>query len=77
MKAVINEKETPVKYPWIGICYGDDGNKFFYKVVLFSAYKSGICLQTNKTGDRVGEFSCNWAIGGFTPFTGTITLSND
>ena len=76
MKAVINEKETPVvksKYPWIGKHEVDD----IFSIILFTSENSGVCLQTNKEFDNKGEYSTHWFEDVCTPFTGSITLSND
>jgi len=75
MKAVINEKETPVKqsHPWIGKWNGTEK-----LIVLFYAYESGIVIETTSPDwRRVGENYNNWSEDQFTPFTGSITLSND
>ena len=77
MKAVINEKGTPVKpkYPYIG--------KFTHPneetcIVIFSGEDRGTVLYSSS--DRlwsICEFRNNWGEHSFTPFTGSITLSND
>ena len=74
MKAVINEKETPVKsYPWIGKWNGEEK-----LIVLFYAPESGIVIETTSPHwRRVGENYYSWSEDQFTPFTGSITLSND
>ena len=76
MKAVINEKETPVvkpKYPWIG----KNDEEGYYSIILFTSENSGVCLETNKELDKKGEYSTRWLEDVCTPFTGSITLSND
>ena len=76
MKAVINEKETAVeksKYPYIGK-HEVDG---VYSIILFTSENCGVCLETNKEFDTKGEYSKRWMEDAFTPFTGSITLSND
>jgi hypothetical protein len=79
MKAVINEKETPVekrKYPYLGKADKKVEEQF---VVLFTSYKTGVVVQTNdKTYWPLGHTDIRWAeYDCFTPFTGSITLSND
>ena len=74
MKAVINEKETPVKYPWIG--KANDCDNF---IVAFWDEKRATAL-TDSGGFIVGmDYSANstYRIKDFTPITGSITLSND
>ena len=74
MKAVINEKETPVKYPWIGESKDSPGF-----IVAFWSIDRATALTSS--GDYVvgSDYSENLRrfINKFTPFTGTITLSND
>ena len=74
MKAVINEKETPVKYPWIGIA--NDCPDF---IVAFWDEKRATAL-TDSGGYFKGTDYSPAIISQkskFTPFTGSITLSND
>ena len=76
MKAVVKEKkteETEITYPWMGICYTDKK----YSIVIFSEHKKGVCVFTNEICNYVGELYDDWAEEMFTPFTGTIELSND
>ena len=75
MKAVINEKETPVKpeYPKLMV------NKYGIESQI------GLVLALSETRaiHLVGHFQFEYAEGfgnlhrDFTPFTGSITLSND
>ena len=79
MKAVINEKETPVeesKYPYLGKADKQVEKQF---IVLFTSYKTGVVVQTDKEAYwPLGQFDTHWAEDDcFTPFTGSITLSND
>ena len=75
MKAVINEKETPKQpeYPMLMKATGSG------RIVLFTSYKTGVVVQTNEEAYwPLGQFSTRWAEDGcFTPFQGSITLSND
>ena len=79
MKAVINEKKTPVakiKYPYLGKADGAVEKQF---VVLFTSYKTGVVVQANYEANwPLGHTATRWAEDEcFTPFTGSITLSND
>ena len=74
MKAVINEKETPVKYPWIGTALDDKGKMM---VTLFTNFKEGYFIGGESTAWPFMYFSKHWVQEDFTPFTGSITLSND
>jgi hypothetical protein len=73
MKAVINEKETPVKdtYPCLKVSK-NTGN-----IVLFIASKTGVVVSVVNDFWELGEYSDGLAENDFTPFTGSITLSND
>jgi len=80
MKAVINEKETPgLDYPKLmTFTYPHSGSTV---VVLFTEPNCGVTLDvkngTDVCLDEVGDYFAGWEESGFTPFTGTITLSND
>lgn len=69
MKVVINEKETPKKvgYPKLMQAIGSG------RVVLFASRGVGTVVSE----DDLGLFNDTWDMELFTPFTGTITLSND
>ena len=73
MKAVINEKETPGKdqYPCLMIA-----SKSTDIIVLMSEYGKGVIVG-NANALPIGAFKADWNMEKFTPFTGTITLSND
>jgi len=74
MKAVINEKETPEQgYPCLKQFIGDGP----YQLVLFKKEKSGTLIYQNPDKHQIGYHSDDWPEYLFTPFTGTITLSND
>ena len=75
MKAVINEKETPkeAEYPKLMI------SQYTGNVVLFNTDTTGVAIF-------LGDNNLSWVLGSyqqcldpsaFTPFTGSITLSND
>ena len=77
MKAVINEKETPVKekeYPWIGKFINTEGKAI---VVGFKSPRNGTIIYSKSNDWNVFETSSIWDETNFTPFTGSITLSND
>ena len=69
MKAVINEKETPKQpeYPMLMKATGSG------RIVLFTSPTIGMVIH----GEDTGIFHEKWATDAFTPFTGSITLSND
>jgi len=70
MKAVINEKETPVKYPMLKI--SDSGS-----IVFFTKASCGVLFKKGDTTTQEFSYSEEWIESKFTPFTGSITLSND
>lgn len=72
MKAVIKktkEIEFKPEYPCLKI--SKSGN-----VVLFTEHKMGFRVATD-SDYQLGDHSTNWDMAEFTPFTGTIELSND
>ncbi len=75
MKAVINEKETQVKtkYPCLKKW---NGNGPDIRVVQFTSENTGT-LVYESNGKYLGLYSTEWSEEYFTPFTGSITLSND
>ena len=74
MKAVINEKETPVqsKYP----CLKQWPDTFVSHVVIFTEKNTGTIVYESN-GKDLGFYSTEWTEEHYTPFTGSITLSND
>jgi hypothetical protein len=77
MKAVINEKETLVKekeYPWIGKFINTEGKAI---IVGFKSHRNGTVIYSNSNVWNVFETCSIWDETNFTPFTGSITLSND
>jgi len=81
MKAVINEKETPVDsgYPKLmTLTYPNSGSTI---VVLFDNHKCGMTVYMKQGEgtclDKVGDYYKSWDMSKFTPFTGSITISND
>jgi len=73
MKAVINEKETPVKYEYPCLMIASKSTDI---IVLMSEYGKGVIVG-NDNALPLGAFKPDWNMDNFTPFTGTITLSND
>ena len=74
MKAVINEKETPkYEYPCLKEFKGDG----LHQLVLFKKEKSGTLIYQNPDNRQTGHHADEWPEYLFTPFTGSITLSND
>ena len=71
MKAVINEKETPVKYPCLMIA-----SKTTNIIVLMNKYGVGVVVG-NENSLYLGFMKDDWNMEVFTPFTGSITISND
>jgi hypothetical protein len=73
MKVEIKEKKVKalLKYPYIGIELESKN------IVLFSEPNKGVCLDSGDTKNTMAEYAANWAEDMFTPFNGTITLSND
>ncbi len=73
MKAVINEKETPQqpKYPCLMIA-----SETTNIIVLFWKYGIGVVVGNPNT-ITIGAIKDDWNMARFTPFTGSITLSND
>lgn len=71
MKAVINEKETPVKpkYPYLG--------KQSSYLVAFTSRDTGVLVSGKNEAVKLYTESEEWEEDDFTPFTGSITLSND
>lgn len=80
MKAVINEKGTQdCVYPCLKkLVYKNTGNTI---IVLFDKPKCGTIIFKHVVAgnclDEVGEYYQSWDEPIFTPFTGSITLSND
>jgi len=62
------------RYPMLMISIGDKPGQ----VVLFTDDCCGVCLVVGSTTDwSVGEWHTGWDMKRFTPFNGTVTLSND
>lgn len=73
MKVEVNQKEVEpnLEYPCLKI--SDAG-----LIVLFTSIETGIVIQPDKRNlYTVGQYGTDWMESKFTPFHGTITLSND
>ena len=71
MKAVINEKETPKQPEYPMLMKAESG-----MIVLMKEDKSGVVIA-NPVLIHMGQYVHDWPMHKFTPFTGSITLSND
>lgn len=72
IKVTVNqpEKEEPErKYPCLGIYPSGS-------IVLFSDLNTGVCLHSERLGDKAGDYNDSWG-DHWQPFTGSITLSNE
>jgi len=72
MKSTINLENTKTHnvYPCLKI--------FNNMIVFFTDIKTGVCLVNDtETRNYIGRFSNTWGEENFTPFNGTVTLSND
>lgn len=47
------------------------------QIVLFIDVGIGILLQSGESPCPIGDWSKQWYMGGFKPFTGKIVLEND
>ena len=75
MKAVINEKETQVKPEYPKLMVNKHGIESTIGLVLALSETEVLHLQSNFQFDYVPDFGN--LLRDFTPFTGSITLSND
>ena len=75
MKAVVKEKQKELKpkYPYLGIRKDEED----YTVVLFTSCDEGTVVASDYNKQPIGYYSNGWRQSDFTPFTGTIELSND
>ena len=75
MKVEINktEEKQEIKYPCLMKHLNSD------LVVLFNNHYCGmVVVETNNNEfDKIGKYYEEWIIDSFTPFKGSITLSND
>ena len=70
MKITVNEKPAAPKSEWPKLMATDEG-----AIVLFTSYGCGTVVK--HPGWEVGTYGRHWDMPQFTPFTGSVTLSND
>ena len=68
------EKAREIKYPCLMIAKWDNGDKM---VALFSQESMGTVVFSTYSGWELGEQSNSFIMERFTPFNGTIQLTND
>lgn len=68
MKSTKTDKPSDVEYPCLMM--GNNG-----RVVLFTDRKIGTSIAIDDYGD-LGEYSTNWDMQYFAPYTGKVTLEN-
>lgn len=69
---LINKKE--IKYPCLMAATNSEAGKV---VVLFKDYRSGVVVHSERELQPLGYHSEAWVMSGFSPFDGTIELSNN
>lgn len=76
MKSTINLENTKTdsEYGCLKIWGKEKGRRF---IVLFYSYKKGVVVYSEHKDHVVGDSSTYWSEEEFTPFNGTVTLSND
>ena len=67
------EKVREIKYP----CLMTASDNFGSIVVLFHNQGRGVVVHSKGEGQLVGYYSEAWAMPFFTPFKGTIQLTNE
>ena len=72
MKIEVKENKATIskEYPYLGVY------KTFKSIVLFTEPNYGFCLSDDISTFKVGEYSNKWVEHMFTPFNGTVILSN-
>lgn len=72
MKSVVKDKSKEVEYPCLMV--SDSG-----AVILFNEHRKGVVVYVaiKHIGYRVGYYGDMWDMDKFTPFHGTVELSND
>jgi hypothetical protein len=74
MKAVINEKETPVKHKYPMLMKA----KATGSIALFLSNSTSVFLHASPYSEKVtGDYCADVDNTYWEPFTGSITLSND
>ncbi len=72
-KVEVNQKAVEPKSEYPCLKVSQDGS-----IVLFKSHKVGVVVWSiDVRATPIGYYSDNWFESTFTPFTGTITLSND
>mgnify|MGYP000892709262 CR=1 FL=1 len=71
MKVEVNQKSVEPKSEYPCLKVRESG-----LIVLFTSSKTGTVIQSDNY-HQLGEYGIDWIESKFTPFTGTITLSND
>lgn len=70
VNTIIKQTANPTVYPSIQISKSG-------QIVLFNSYGVGTILDPGeKTNNKIGHYSSNFDMEVFTPFGGTVTLSN-
>ena len=67
------EKVREIKYPCLMAAHSSFGSK----VVLFTDKHCGVVVYREGKHQPIGYYSEAWEMSGFTPFDGTIELSNN
>ena len=75
MESVIktNDLKGEIKYPCLMTADGYSGAI----VVLFTNKYSGTVVYSERKEQPIGYYTASWAMSDFTPFNGTIELSNN
>ena len=69
MKRVKSDKTSDITYPCLMVhSHGD--------VVLLTSDCEGMKVFAAEDGIELGEYRTDWIMANFTPYTGTVTLSN-
>ena len=68
------EKAREIKYPCLMVTKWDNGDKM---VVLFSKESVGMVVFSTYRNWEIGDHSELWVMPAFTPFDGTIQLTNN
>ncbi len=67
------EKAREIEYPCLMTAHTSSGSK----VVLFTDKHCGIVVYSEGNHQPIGHYSEDWDMSCFTPFDGTIELSNN
>lgn len=69
-----NKEEKEIKYPCLMTATNDDAEKI---VVLFTNKKFGTVVYSERKIHPIGFYTETWVMSKFTPFDGTVELSNN